>query len=315
MNYSPENYPGKAVGTFFENIVQSFSERIEKDDQDLDAQVGAAEFLTTLWCFGFYPRDRALPKARMAAETALGHQPNSGHAHAAVAVQEFADWNWQNAETGFQKALELNPDDPGILHWYALYLAALGDFDNAYHYSHRAVKLSGSTGMKVGLSAIMYFAHDFQDMVDLLVPLTIEDPNFGPAFDWLGMAYVQLERFDDSIRTYKRAVELADNTMEVVSGLGHALGMAGRREEALEVLESMQEAATQTYVPPVQMAYVHSGLSDFEGAFNQLQIAYEQGAWELSFLREEPWLECLANDVQFQELERKIGFPIRTNKN
>ena len=105
MNYSPENYPGKAVGTFFENIVQSFSERIEKDDQDLDAQVGAAEFLTTLWCFGFYPRDRALPKARMAAETALGHHPNSGHAHAAVQCRNLLTGTGRMQKQDFRKRL------------------------------------------------------------------------------------------------------------------------------------------------------------------------------------------------------------------
>ena len=150
---------------------------------------------------------------------------------------------------------------------------------------------------------------DFEDMIDLLVPLIERDPEFGSAYDWLGMAYVQLERFDESIATYRKAVELSDNTMEVVSGLGHAYGMAGRHDEAREVLAMMHTAAEQTYVPQVQIAFVHAGLGDTEGAFEQLQLAFDAKAWEISFMAAEPWLEHLAEDPRFKEMVRKVGFP------
>jgi len=71
--------------------------------------MGISEFLTTLWCFGFYSRKQALPQARLMAETALTQNPKSGLAHSAVAVQDFTDWYWEKAGLGFQKALELDP--------------------------------------------------------------------------------------------------------------------------------------------------------------------------------------------------------------
>jgi len=106
-----------------------------------------------------------------------------------------------------------------------------------------------------------------------------------------------------------KAVELSDHTMEVVSGLGHAYGMAGRHSEAREVLAKMQAAAEQTYVPQVQIAFVYAGLGDTEGAFKQLQLAFEAKAWEISFMAAEPWLEHLVDDPRFKEMVHKVGFP------
>ncbi len=310
MTYSPDKYPGKAVGAPWEETVWAADALLKTDPENHAALISLSDHLVLLWCFGFYSRGRAMPRARAAAEKAVALYPKSADAHRVLAVQNFSDWRYTEADAGYLKALELAPENALLHHYYALYQSAVRrDYTPAYRYSRRSVELDPSPGMIVGLSSIMYFAQDFEDMIDLLVPLIERDPEFGSAYDWLGMAYVQLERFDESIATYRKAVELSDNTMEVVSGLGHAYGMAGRHDEAREVLAMMHTAAEQTYVPQVQIAFVHAGLGDTEGAFEQLQLAFDAKAWEISFMAAEPWLEHLAEDPRFKEMVRKVGFP------
>ncbi len=254
-----------------------------------------------------------MPRARAAAEKAVALYPQSGEAHMVLAAQNFSDWRYTESDENYKTALKLSPENALLHHYYALFqMAVHGDYEKAYSYSRHSVELDPTPGLLVGLSSMMYFAHDFEDMIKLLVPLIEKDPNFGSAYDWLGMAYVQLERFDESIETYRKAVSLSDNTMEVISGLGHAYGMAGRYDEARTVLHQMKEAAKQTYVPQVQIAFVHAGLGEYDEAIDQLDMAFKVKAWELSFIQTEPWLECIAEDKRFKEIVNKIGFTKRS---
>lgn len=310
MTYSFDNYPGKAVGSPWEQSLAANETILKSDPENVDALVSKADLLLLLWCFGFYSRERAMPRARKAAEKAVAVNPNSGVAHMVLAAQNFSDWRYTEAEEGYLTALKLTPDNALLHHYYALFQVAVhGDYEKAYALSRRSVELDPTPGLLVGLSSMMYFAHDFEDMIELLTPLIEKDPEFGSAYDWLGMAYVQLERFDESIATYRKAVALSDNTMEVVSGLGHAYGMAGRHDEARAVLQQMHDAARYTYVPQVQISFVHAGLGEYEQALDQLDLAFKVQAWELSFMRTEPWLECLVDTDRFSEIVRRIGFP------
>ncbi len=312
MKYSPIDYPGKAVGMEWEARVHELDTMLCNDPENLNALVGLSDTLLLLWCFGFYSRSRSMPRARDAAERAVQLHPQSGRAHMVLAAQNMSDWRWVEAQEHFDIAVKLQPDHAILNHYYALYqITAFGDIETAYRYSQRSVELDDSDTLVIGLASIMYFARDFHEMVDLLVPFIKEHPDFGPAYDWLGMAYVQLGQFEESISTYRHAVELADNTMEVVSGLGHAYGMAGRHREAREVLDQMLEAVKQTYVPQVQIAFVYAGLEDFPTALDWLERAYEVKAWEIAFMREEPWLECLNDQPRFKAIVDKVGFPAR----
>ena len=145
--------------------------------------------------------------------------------------------------------------------------------------------------MTVARSSILYFERRWQEMIDVLTPTIEQDANYGPAYNWLGMAYVQREQFDESITTYCRAVELSDGLAEVLAGLGHAYAVAGREEEARKVLDKLHRLADRWYVPPVQIAFVHVGLGEKRQAMDLLNTAYQQRSWELVFLQAEPWLD------------------------
>ncbi|MEO2049137.1 MAG: tetratricopeptide repeat protein [Pirellulales bacterium] len=138
---------------------------------------------------------------------------------------------------------------------------------------------------------------------------TQHNPEFAPGYDWLGMAYVQEKRFDDSIATYEKAVRLSGGLAEILAGLGHAYALAGQHEEARNVLEQLRKMDHRWYVPPVQIAYVHVGLGEYDEAFQLLERACQERSWELVFLQVEPWFDCLRSDCRYVELIKKIKFP------
>jgi tetratricopeptide (TPR) repeat protein len=303
------DFPGKHFREPFDRALANYRQMVQKNPADVSAQVGLADTYILLWCFGFLSREDSLPPAEAATLKALDLDENHSGAHTTLGGLKLSNWEWEGARQVLQKAIELDPKDPNSHHWYSLYLAALGQHEKALSESQQAVALNPSPNFKIGLSSILYFAHEFEKMVDLLQEVIVLSPDFAPAYDWLGMAYVQLKRFDESITVYQKAVALADGLAEVKAGLGHAYGVAGRDLEAREVLNEFKSLSQYHYIPPVQMSFVCVGLGDFDEAFKLLEKAYRERSWELVFLREEPWFDELHSDPRFVNLLKRINFP------
>ena len=80
--------------------------------------------------YSVVPPRQAMPKAKTAARRALRIDATIAEAHTSLALTHpYYDWDWAAAETGFQRALELNPNYATAHHWYHEYLTAMGRFD------------------------------------------------------------------------------------------------------------------------------------------------------------------------------------------
>lgn len=108
---------------------------------------------------------------------------------------------WEQAEPNFQKALELNPEQPQVLNY-------LG-------YSW----VDMSRNLEEGL-----------DMIRRAVELRPDD---GYIVDSLGWAYYRMGRFDDSVTELERAVQLRAGDSTINDHLGDAYWRVGRKLEAV----------------------------------------------------------------------------------
>ena len=308
-------FPGKRFREAFENLAAHFEQEVQRDSNDVAAHAGLSEAYSTLWCFGFYSRSEALPKARAAATKAVQLDDELAAAHTALGIVKLCDWDWVGAERAFIRAIQLDPGDAKARHWHALYLAAMGRHEQAMAESTQAENLDPtSLGFKTGKGAVLYFGHKFEEMRQQMLGTIALDPDFAWGYDWLGMAFVQLEQFDQAIETYEKAVELSDRTAEVMAGLGHAYGVAGNKSAGKKVLEELDALAERWYVPPVQRAYVCFGLGERDRAFELLEEAYADRSWELVFLREEPWFDEVRSDPRFVNLQERMQFPEKPHR-
>ncbi len=304
-----QDAPGSRFRALWDQSILHFESRLGENPDDVSSLVGLADSCITLWCFGFLSREASLPRAETAVNRVLSLDGNNTEAHILLGILTLGDRHWESAEKEFQHAITLSANNPKTHHWYALFLAAMGRQEKALSESRLALDLDPSPSYKTGLGAILYFAHDFISMADLMEQVIAQDPAFPPAYDWLGMAYVQLERYEQAIRVYQEAVRLAAGAAEVMAGLGHAYAVAGRESEARSVLHDLYALSEKWYVPPVQIAFVHFGLGDNDRGFRLLDTAFMERSWELVFLREEPWLDHLHSDPRFLELQKRMDFP------
>src|SRR5215472_16478248 len=91
--------------------------------------------------------------------------------------------------------------------------------------------------------------------------------------------------------------------------LGHAYARAGRRADALRVLNDLQSRqASGTYVPPFAMALIRVGLCDTHAAFDMFEHAAQEhspllGLW----LTTEPRLAHLRSHSRYSKLIATTG--------
>ena len=70
------------------------------------------------------------PRAKEAALRALRIDDTLAEAHASLAkILLLFDWNWEEAEKEFRRAIELNSNYATAHQWYGEYLISMGRFD------------------------------------------------------------------------------------------------------------------------------------------------------------------------------------------
>ena len=183
-----QNFPGKSFRDPMDKDVLKFAKAILKNPEDANAFTGLAISYIFLWCYGFLSREDSIPKAKRAATQAVKINNKIGKAHTALGIMKLSEWDWKGAEQEFQIAIELNPGNSDAHHWYALYLSAMGRHGQALESSRHSLSLSPVSYSDIGYGSILYFAHQFDQMVELLEETVKKTPNYAPSFDWLGMA-------------------------------------------------------------------------------------------------------------------------------
>jgi adenylate cyclase len=92
-----------------QQAITDYQAAIERDPSYADAYVGLGEAWTDgFWVLTTSGRE-ALANAIAAADRALTLESEIAGAHAVLATAKMYAWDWQGAEAGFKRALELNP--------------------------------------------------------------------------------------------------------------------------------------------------------------------------------------------------------------
>jgi Flp pilus assembly protein TadD len=95
--------------------------------------------------------------------------------------------------------------------------------------------------------------------------------------------------------------------------MGTAYARAGRRDEALRILDQLKALATSGDSVPGGYEFNLAGLYGFVGekdqAFALLERAYQGHEWAMTNLRVNQFFDPLRSDPRFQELLKRVGPP------
>jgi DNA-binding winged helix-turn-helix (wHTH) protein/tetratricopeptide (TPR) repeat protein len=291
--------------------IECFNEAVGADPSHALAYVGLADSYTLLGAvtYGAFHRRDVWPRARAAAVRALELDERVAEAHTSLAFIKFRyDWDWDGAERGFTRAIELNPHYATARQWYAYFLSTQGRHDEALREIRCAQELDPlSLPIATGVGRFLYLAGRPDEAVAECSKAVEMDGTFAGAHLDLGLIYEQLGRYDDAIHELQRAADLSGGSHIPLAHLGHAYGVSGRRDLAREVLSELRRLAAQIDVAPSDWAVFHLGLGEKAEALRYLERAYEERDGFMVLLKVEPLLAPLRRERGFQDLLRRLG--------
>jgi len=287
--------------------VEFFHRAIEGDPQYALAYAGLADAYSMLGEHAGRAPKEYRQQAKAAAVKALELDNELAEAHTSLAYLRMRDWDWVGVESGFKRALEINPNYATARQWYSIFLELTGRPEEAVAEAARAQELDPlSPIINESLGARLLYAREYERALEQLRKAIEIDQNFAQAHHTLGATYVHLGRFEEAFAALERARRLDDNAW-VVASLAHAHALSGSRDEARRMLSELKGRSERARVPPEELARVYAGLGEREQALAWLEKAYEEHSDALAFVRVDPAWDGLRSDPGFTDLLRRVG--------
>jgi len=289
--------------------IAEFEQAIARDPGYAAAYNGLADAYCIFGFYGGIPTLDAFAKARSAASKAHELDPESPETHLSLGlVEHYFGWNFELEDREFLRTIELAPRSAAAYAWLALKRTFLDDPVDARSLAIKARELEPLSPNVQTNVAWTYFAENrYEDAErEFARALKLDPDALYPL--WAGGLNLQVAgRYDEAIARYERAVTLTERTQTWYLGrLGGGYGAAGRRREALAVLEELRERSSQEYVAPFHVAFVHVGLGDNDAAIAALELAAEQRNALAWWVTRAPEFTPLRSDPRFEAVLRRI---------
>jgi eukaryotic-like serine/threonine-protein kinase len=301
------HHAAKATEDGLRKALHYFEAAIARDPLNAPAHAGLAEAYTELAGFYIDPRD-AMPKAKQAAETAIRLDDTIADAHAALGyVRLVYDWDGPGAAKALLRALDLNPTLATARLNYAAYLTTQARDDDAVREIRRAVDLDPlSVRTHAFGTVLLLFTRRYEEAIELARRGLEFEPNASFTLAFQGVAYAEQGRFNEAVENLQRAAQL-DNSLTILALQAHVLAVAGRTQEARELIQRVEEAARHQYFCPYEIGTVYVSLGDLDTAHRLFRKGTDEHADCMAWLGVEPWLDAFRGDPRYGGLVREIG--------
>jgi len=298
--------------------IEYFQKAIDIDPSYALAYAGLADSYAVIPSYSNNMSKGSFPKARSAATKALEIDDSLAPAHATLAsvLHEF-DWNFQEAEKEFRRAIELDPNYATAHHWYAEFLLSQGRKDEALAEIKRAQECDPLSLIINAMVGMIHLVRGEYDESEAQLKKTIEmDPNFARAHLFLANNYEEQGRFEEAITEYEKETalmaalpaEIASTEWGKVRQAYRAKGPAGYWEAMIEFARKAIELNPDEGPPMFIMGVLHGRAGDKDRAFEYLERSFERREPDILRLTGRA-LDPLRSDPRFKDLVRRIGLP------
>jgi DNA-binding winged helix-turn-helix (wHTH) protein/TolB-like protein len=244
---------------------------------------------------------------RQAAQRALELDPSIPEAHAVQGrIMYSFDWEPEAGERELRRALDLDPNDPFVLHCYSMLLTAEGRFAEALALNERLLAQDPiSTFTLRDRAFIFYAARRYEEAIQVGRKALELDERFTLAYSPVWRSYEQLGREKEAVDLYLRALSSSNSEQQMaVLRAAAGAGPSAFWKRRLELLLAQPEPSAYT----VAATYVRIG--DHDRALAWLEKLYEQRGAGMRYLKMNPEWDPLRGDPRFKDLLRRANVAI-----
>jgi tetratricopeptide (TPR) repeat protein len=289
------------------NSVESFASAVDVDSNYAAGWAALGQALLVSSMFGFIAPQEAGDRMRDAALKAVSLNPLLPEAHVALgSVLSLLDWSWAAGEQELEKSIQLDSHDATGHVAYGIHLACRERFDSALVEVERALELDPASLFPNFVLGWLYgVSRRFDEAISQHLLVSQLAPDYGLPYFGLGLAYAGKGMFEDAIAHFTNANPLKCPSL-LRGQLGYCYAMAGRRQEAIQVIHALNERSPH-YVSPVSCAAIYTGLKEPDQALQHLESALEARDTSLPVNLLNPEYDSLRNEPRFQAIRQRLG--------
>lgn len=251
----------------------------------------------------------SIPQAQSYAMRAQELDPELAEPLAFLGIIDFKfNWDPASAEARLLEAIGMNPSLYHAYVWHSQILEAMGRHDEAVdqaRYAKRLNPLSLAASLNLGwqlYQAGMYIeaSAEIDDLIDF-------DPGFWGGYWVRGHIHNRHHMYNKAIIEFRQAVELGGGHSLPMSALGYTFAVAGKRDEARQIIANLDRMSRDNYVSPVHVATVYAGLNERDQLYEWLERAYAVRARSLAWIQVTHEFVPFRGDKRFRDLVERIG--------
>jgi tetratricopeptide (TPR) repeat protein len=207
-------YWSKRTPDGLKKAIDYLQQAIEKDPKYALAYAALADSYLVIGDFELLPPAEVVRKSKEASTKALELDESLAEAHTSLAGVKELEWNWEEAQKEYQRAIELNPNYATTHHWYSLYLGAMGRQDESLTEIKRAQELDPlSMQISKNVADCLMLLHQYDKAIEQYRRIIEMDPNFATAYDGLGLAYTAKGMYKEALAAHQKNRDLSGDNL------------------------------------------------------------------------------------------------------
>jgi TolB-like protein/Tfp pilus assembly protein PilF len=253
-------------------------------------------------------------RSRQLARKAVELDPNLPYARTALArVHWQFEWDWAAAQTEFEHALKLDPNNAATLQMFGAYRVLI------HNDCEGGLALLAAARDRDPFSPEKYFdlgVYNFHCRhPDESIKNMQRTNELLPEFYWARMVIAWNYAIKGS---FEQAADQCDNVFQevaenfdptLIGSCSWIYSLAERTELARQLLEKLRNPPAGVHIDPLTISYACLGLGEIECTFFQLKEALRQRNSGMTFLRFMPIFDPIRDDPRYQALLEQMSFP------
>jgi len=305
---NPEAYGEYLKGRFYfflytpegwQKAIEHYTQATVADPSFAPAFAGLAETYIVSWAWNAPFSSEGLRKGKAAAEQAIALDPMLASAHVAMGELHSQQWEHAEAEKEFQRALELNPNDP--LAWQLRGIDALlkGRFEEGIADQKQALRLDPfSPIINANMVRAYYFSRQYDEAIAQAREALKLTPGDLIATRWLERVYRHKGMLKEAY-----VAQLSITQPEEVAALESTYRNSGYRGVLLAQAEADKKGGALD-----RAALVFAQAGDRQQALAALEECYRLHCPGLLRVKVDPDLDPLRSEPKFKAILRGVGY-------